>query len=281
MEVEASIYCHDMWNPPAHDRTSDINLKVTNFGSIEFMKKGRTSSEAVYSLKIADAQSIGFTNFEQSIFRNEFNDFILAFNLVLPHVCVTTKSSEFSNPNIKQGPIQSTSNVVRKNNKVFVNIVEGNIPIYENIHIAVIHSTSVDGRVILEVFGKLQNIKRSQINKHSSVQDNNLIKSDNYENAMDDFDKILKFRHLFTALEKVTNIDGKDRSGDDFDKQVSLLYAVNSEVVKEWRHFYNRIKHAQKNSEDINTYDKGEKTLSDKLSSIRWCVQYCLLSKLK
>jgi hypothetical protein len=35
--------------------------------------------------------------------------------------------------------------------------------------------------------------------------------------------KILKFQHLFNALELVTNMDGDDRKGHNFDKKANIL----------------------------------------------------------
>lgn len=78
------------------------------------------------------------------------------------------------------------------------------------------------------------------------------------------------------------NIDGKQREGDDFDKKVSSLYVrIQTSDVKDWRRLYNRIKHAQKNSEDINEYYSGQESLPEKLHAIRECVKHILLSKLR
>lgn len=119
--------------------------------------------------------------------------------------------------------------------------------------------------------------------KVSSVQENNLKNSlESYSTAMEENNKTIKFRDLFTALEKVTDIDGNQIIEDAFDKKVITLYAVNPTNVKDWRLFYNRIKHAQRrNSKDINKYYTGQEKLPETLPAIRKCVQNILLSKLK
>ncbi len=70
-------------------------------------------------------------------------------------------------------------------------------------------------------------------------------------------DKILKFQHLFNALELVTNIDGDDdRKRDNFDKKVSKLSKLNP-TNRVWRLFYIMLKHALrklKKSEDKSIY---------------------------
>jgi hypothetical protein len=85
---------------------------------------------------------------------------------------------------------------------------------------------------------------------------------------------------MFNALELVVNIDGKDRTGENFDTEAKRLVPANI-GVKEWREFYNRIKHVHRDSGDIQAYEKGEEHLSDYLKCSRSCVQELLLSKLK
>lgn len=42
--------------------------------------------------------------------------------------------------------------------------------------------------------------------------------------------KILKFQHLFNALELVTNMDGDNRKRDNFDKKASILSELNPTI---------------------------------------------------
>ena len=56
-ELYADVFCHDLINPPARDRTVDIHLELTSPNLINFTKKGATSSETVYSLKVTDTVS--------------------------------------------------------------------------------------------------------------------------------------------------------------------------------------------------------------------------------
>ncbi len=281
-EIKRDIFCHHLTNPPAYDRISDINLDVTDFGLVEFTKKEATSSEAAYSIKIPDAESIGFISQEEPILNKEFDNFMLAFNLVLQTVCVTAKSSSFSTLNMKYPPPMQSSHMETKVSKTSANVQE-HIRFQEKVNIRFIHSVSVDGRAILEVFRKLQNVHRFEININSSEYEQNLKDSfENYEEAMVDSNLIFKFKFLFTSLEKVTNINGTQREKDDFDIEVGRLYAgIHTSEAQDWRSFYNRIKHIQRNSKDINTYYKGQQTLPQKLPAIRNCVRSILLSKLK
>jgi hypothetical protein len=94
-EISIEVYCHDLINPPAHDRDCDINLDVTNPALIEFKKENQANAVTRYSLRIPQAESTGFTSYEQHIVSHEIDNLILAFNLVLERVCMTNRSSEF------------------------------------------------------------------------------------------------------------------------------------------------------------------------------------------
>jgi hypothetical protein len=102
----------------------------------------------------------------------------------------------------------------------------------------------------------------------------------NFRAGMEDLDLTLKFKYLFVALEKGTNINGEFREGKHFDNAVGGLYAVLSSDVENWRCFYNRIKHVQKDPNDLKRYYQGQEKLPDTLPEIRKCVQSILLSRL-
>jgi hypothetical protein len=78
--------------------------------------------------------------------------------------------------------------------------------------------------------------------------------------------KILKFQHLFNALELVTNMDGDDRKGHNFDKKANILSKLDltnqtkPTNIRVWRLFYTMLKHALRKlskAEDKRKYYKG------------------------
>jgi hypothetical protein len=281
-EIEAGVYCHDIVNPPAHDRNCDINLEVKNSKLFHFRKGRLTRAGTMYKLLVPYARSAGLTDAAAHIFDYEFDDLILAFNLVLERVCVTTRSSEFSNNIIRREPPLHPTNIIRKDNKVLVNVIEDNIVFDNNIHATVIHSASIDERTVLDVIHNLQKFKRFQVNRNSSLQENNLKNAlENYLMAMQEKQIISKFRDLFTALELGVNVDGKEREDVVFDKEAGNSCALDPKIVKVWRHFYNRTKHPHRVSKDIDTYYDAEKTLGEQLLILRKCVKEILCSRLK
>lgn len=86
----------------------------------------------------------------------------------------------------------------------------------------------------------------------------------NFDVPLVNWKRITKFKHLFNALELVANKDGKKRESDVFDLHVVNLSSVQQTDVEEWRELYNRTKHADRNSADIETYLSGIKHIGSK-----------------
>jgi hypothetical protein len=166
-------------------------------------------------------------------------------------------------------------------NAFCVNIVE-NIEVRDKVSIVVGIAEMIEGKQIVEVFRKLQKVNRYGMPKSSTIYEMNLNNAlRHYEAAMLEFNKLFKFKNMFNALELLVNIDGKERREKDFDTEAMRLDPKNCTDIEKWRRFYNRIKHVQRNSNDIQAYGKGEEHLSDYLKCSRRCVQELLLSNLK
>lgn len=279
-ELSGNVYCHDLINPPASDRSCDINLELENRGQIQLIKEQLTNTGTKYLLKIPYAKSIGFTSSELHTVSYEFENLILAFNLVLDRVCMTSRLAEFSKQTITPEKALHSVEVTRTEQKIIVKIIEENINIHDEVHATVIHSAKVEEKKIIDAFHLLQKTNLTRTNKNFSIRENNLKKSiENYSNAMDDKSKVLKFRDLFTAFELYVNSDGVDRKGDLFDNTASTIFGSQPNKVKEWRELYNRVKHADRNRQDINTYYKTERILSEELKVLRTSLQGTLLSE--
>ena len=280
-ELEKEIFCHDLKNPPAQDRKCDINVEfVSSNRLLTITKKDVTSSETIYSIKIPDAIAIGFTTNEQYILQNEFAKLILAFNLLLQRVCITYKKSDFSSYNIIPIVPKGKTMVKKIAQRFEVNVTEYGA-VTDHIGLAVDFSEEIEEQSIIDLFQKIQKLKRFEINNSSSLHDINLRDSfENYEGAMFEYKKLFKFKYIYNALGLVTNLDGGKKEGSDFDKEVGKLCGVSEDKVKTWRNFYNRIKHVQKNKKDVITYYEGITKLTDYLTHITKCVQMVLISKL-
>ena len=282
-ELKALVFCHDLINPPAPDRDVKITLKLKNSKLIEFTKGATSFSESVYGVDIRDPQSVGFTTNDKSPFETQFDNLILAFNLSLSRVCISVQSPKFSSfdRRYKVPEPVSKSVVIRKDHKVLVNVTEEHILISEKVHAALFHTSSVDERIVIDIFQRLQRLNRSAISRYSSKEDYNLKKSlERYEHAMYSFEKESAFKDLFTSLEKITNMKGKTLEGPTFDLHASALSGTQSSDIQRWRLLNNRFKHAARNTKDIELLEEEEVKSPTMLSDLRKCVQAIILSKI-
>lgn len=277
---QRDIYCHQLVNPPTHDRSCDINLQLSKSeGFIDLERRRLSSSQSIYSIRISNIEQLGFTSIEQHALEHGFRNLLLAFNLVIQRTCITDMKLDPNYDLVTEH--NESNNLVRKIDNTFcVSIVE-NIEVRDKVSIVVGIAETIEEKQIVEVFRKLQKINIYGTPKTSKIHHINLMSSlHNYEIAMSEFNRLFKFRNMFNALEIVVNIDGKDRKKDDFDTEAKRLDPINCKDVEKWRNFYNRTKHVQRNSTDIKVYEEGEKALSDFLKYCRRCVQKILLSKL-
>jgi hypothetical protein len=282
-ELNAHVYCHDLLNPPAPNRDVNITLELKNQKVIELTKVAPLSSESVYSLVIKDPQSMGFRSNGTSTFKTQFDNLLLAFNLLLPRVCVSIQSPRFSSFDKRYKVPKSTSKsvVVRTDHKVLVNVTEEHLLLTEKAHAAIFLKGSLDELALIDIFRRLQSLNRAAINNYSPKADYNLKKSlERYERAMHSFEKESAFKDLFTSLEKITNARGKRLEGSDFDRRASVLSGTQIVDIETWRLLNNRFKHPAKNRKDIKTLEEEEAESLTMLTDVRKCVQSIIHSNI-
>lgn len=86
---------------------------------------------------------------------------------------------------------------------------------------------------------------------------------------MNELQPLFKFQDIFNAFEIIVNINGTNFTGDKFDYEAGIITGVPQNDIKNWRCFYNRIKHAHKNPSDLKTLREGEKQFPAWMLSLR------------
>ena len=162
-----------------------------------------------------------------------------------------------------------------------VNVTEEHILISEKVHATLFHTSSVDERIVVDIFQRLQGLNRFAIGRYSSKEDYNLKRSlERYEHAMYSFEKESAFKDLFTSLEKITDIKGKTLEGPTLDLHTRALSGTQSSDIQRWRLLNNRYKHSARNTRDIELIEEEEVKSPTMLSDLRKCVQAIILSKI-
>lgn len=279
--LEKHIFCHDLSNPPNEIKSSYIELQlIKSVGSIEVRRVRTDSAESMYLVIIPSGHDLGFTTGEQGDLENEFENLVLAFNLTQMRICMTSKRGDFPSSKVTPKPPESKISVSKLDRGYHIQS-EDTIVVRDEIHVGVHLSGTIEEQKIMEIFRKIQKLRRFDRMDSSNLQNlnfNNALR--HYESGISDYDSFFKFKHFFNSLELVINMAGEDKTGDSFDNEVAKVSSASKEESMDWREFYNRIKHVQRNSNEINKYYEGIDSLTKKLQPIRTCLNYILLSKL-
>jgi hypothetical protein len=135
---------------------------------------------------------------------------------------------------------------------------------------------------------KIQNLDRKSLTPTSARLQLNLERALNeFEQGMSTLNGLFKFKHIYSAVEFATNLNGDDWMKDNkLDAEVFKLAGnkLQQALVEQWRRFYNRTKHsdrAKMGDVDTKIYNQGVNNLPSWLPPIRACASSLLLQHLK
>lgn len=271
-DITVPITVYDFSNPPASNNGSDIKLNLINSdGFFKFIPE-EVGIHSRYMFTIKNAKDAGFTSTEQYFLDAEIKNIILAINLVLPWAALTIIKSEFVEPKIQFKPDESTitrSDGTKPNNSV-IHIF--NAGLRTTVRISTGGSENVDEKISLDLFKKIQAIKKPRMESTLPLATINLVKAFNeYENSTISFERLSMFKHLFNAIELSINWNGRNLIGNDFDSAVAAMAHVDQNDVREWREFYNRAKHVDTTPNHVDATVRGMEKLPSILLPVRSC----------
>ena len=269
-EFTTTIFVHDVLNPPTPNRGSDVCLKIYDskelkLSKIEFTDKigpPRTS----YDLKIYHPLAIGFTSGDRSKSATEFKNLVLAMNLSLCRACITDSNILFTSPTIQYKAMGLKNEVGRMDDIVHA-YSENVIVVSDEAFAWVSLSENISENYTLDLFKTIQNFKAIDIMQNLPYA--NLTKAiTEYERSMTENSTLFIFKNLFNALELSTN-SHQEYTSNEFDTIVSENTTIPSDTVKEWRIFYNRIKHVDESEEQYIAFVSGKDKLTSMICPMR------------
>ena len=149
----------------------------------------------------------------------------------------------------------------------------------ESVGVVIGFSEEIDENKILEFFHLITTMENT-ISKE--LETNNLQKSlSTYQNAVESNLPLLIFKDLYASLELATNSDTDSRLSTNLDSEIANLSGIDVTTAQDWRQFYNRIKHVDKNSSNLSTFSQGTQNLNEYIKEIRKTCQKVILSRLK
>ena len=265
-KISQSVNVHDPVNPPHAGFGINVKLKLLNQNcfSITNWKNGEQPS---FTLEITDPISLGLENFQENNVDKFMDNVILACNLVLKRGAFSRHGSDSAHATIhrkKEPSIPSKVEDTPTGKKVTIQEV---ISITESIHIGIGFEDELDENQVIDVLKKIRKINDGTANSNLKIQD--LQKSlRDYYSGTTSFDRLSIFKHLFSSLELATNCDGQDRAGSDLDNEISRISGSPVSEIEDFRNFYSRTKHIDKNTQHEAKYKDGMSKLSGKINPL-------------
>lgn len=281
-EFTQAIFANSFQNQPSNNSTFDLGINVTIGNGNVKLSKLSYSNQTRYELSVMNALQVGFTRSSQGNFDQELNNLILTFNLLLTNTCFTAEAIEYFPPKIS---------VKRRPPKIIHSVDEGGT-LHTNIEMSPLTETlttsfklegveNLDEGQATAIFRKIQQIDRPNITPSSALTKLNLDKAlAEYEKAMSPNKPLFRFKHVFNCIEFCTNINGEKRPEGCFDKEASRLSGYSQKEIQNWRRFYNRTKHSDKNRQDAAEYTTGLQNLPNEITKVRGCAQKLIFSRL-
>jgi hypothetical protein len=204
---------------------------------------------------------------------------VLSLNLLLSRGCVTRVETKKHSFKLNHDISKHDNFVKREGNVTNVHLFES-INIHDSVSATVITKEELDELKIFDLLEKVRKLNRF-IEKTNPHEVNLNLSITHYEKSMSEEILLFKFKNLYNSLEYIINVKGPDLKGNDFDKKASQMTGKPAATIKEWRDFYNRIKHIQRNSSDVKTYTEGNNNLANWVLSLRNCTKELIRNELQ
>ena len=268
MVLEFTISMHDVMNPPFGNRGSNINLSLINTqGKIKFTDTNTNETESIYSILLSNPNNHGLSSSEDNLVVQFIDDLVLSLNLLLSRGCITRAETKIHPFKLHSDIPKPNSFIEREGNVTKVHLFES-LNIHDSLSATLITKDELDEQKIFKLLEKIRNFNRF-IEKANPAEVNLNLSITHYEKAISEGELLFKFKNLYISLEYIVNINGPNLKGDDFDNKASLMTGISSSILGEWRVFYNRTKHIQRNSKDVEKYTEGNNNLSNWILSLR------------
>lgn len=277
--VKSFIFAHSLINPPSLNNSCDVNLILTNSkGKINLIKEN-VGLQTKYSLSISDPLTLGLLTPEQNVVDRFVRNLLLAMNLHLRRTALSIFGGDVAQPDIEFKQPEGNVRVEETPEGKHIVITE-TVFLRDTFHVTMGFSEEIDENKVLSTLELINKLNKNKSTENVKV--NNLTKSlVEYESAMAVFDRLMIFKHLFNSLELATNYDGCNRYGQSLDTEVATVTGSQVSEVSEWRNFYNRTKHIDREPKEISEFVQGIEKLPYLLESLRAALNTLIIDRLK
>lgn len=256
---------------------SNIIFNITNnSGKISVHNSGEPDYINEFMIELED---FGYGTTNNYYEPNALIIFILSCSLATENVLFAMKKLS---EDLKPSPIEET---VQNSNYTIIGpaeIICHLKPIrFEKLKVEATVKTEIDlneeeiighGRILLD-FGIFES-------KTSTYDENIKEAIDEYLVALETHEARSCYNQLYKALEKTVNAD-RDTTGNKFDLKASNLTGIEESQIKRLRKCHDRMKHSQRNPEDINEINDCISKISEALFTLKKATDTAILKRLQ
>lgn len=196
--------------------------------------------------------SVGFTSVEAYILNQQIANLLLSINLSLLRACVKIIATPVGEIQIDfQTP--EHKGVTLKNGGRITVLLREDIAITDSVAILKKISDTIDEAETIKMFQNINKLHKLKSTSMANKRELNLsLALEHYENAMNASSLL-----LFNSLQQIVDVDGNDLMGIGFDNECNRLTGITLADIEIMRRFFDRIKHIQKDSNQVAEFQKG------------------------
>jgi hypothetical protein len=195
--IKRHVFAHSFVNPPSREVSCDISLVVSNArGKFNLSRKAPAGQpQTRYELTVLDPSILRIASSSQVIVERATDNLVLACNLALKRVCLSTLQGDLSSSEISHSSESKVT--VEETPKGKQITISETLSLNATVHITLGISEELDEEKVIALLGKVIRVNRFEP-KTLIVREANLSKALNeYENAMFSFSRLRIFKYLF------------------------------------------------------------------------------------
>jgi len=247
--ISREIFVHQINNPLGPDLGYNLKILMLNENLFSLTNFVKGYHKTKCSLNITDYNKLDMPN-DQAGIEIFYNKLLLSFNLVLKRFVMLPFDIIYSRVQIGS----------------------------EQISAVVGSNESIDENDVSYFFTRINALYQKPT---SDIPINNLKKSlIHYQTAMESNMALLIFKNLYNSLELVGDVNGLGLIDSALDAEIASISGVDASKAEEWRRFYNRIKHVDKNTNQLIAFSDGTNNLKDYVKESRVAAQLAIRNRL-
>lgn len=267
-------------NPVGPSASTKVEILLENSSGTISIEDREEGSRSTHKFTIKNASILGLGDNYNLAPEQACHILALSCSLVNPRILFTPIQVQFLSTAVDSGttPTPQPTVEAEADNHLKVTVSEG-IRITESVSTKLGTKIRLDEVQVLLIASKLLSFNIFDSNNRN-LQELNVIEAvKRYKEAMMSVDGIACYCSLFQAFEKAINAD-QERKDKAFDLAASSLAGLQDSEVANLRLFYNRIKHALRNPNDLAKLKSSESKFGELARTLKKATDKAILARI-